>query len=163
MLRTLVLQHCVVDCVCLLLKLGPGSSQCTGISQLLATFPVNHFWCSALLAWCEPSGCFVLLILSSTTEPPAFVCKELSLKLTQCITGTAMHGDQPRYVTTSDVWLPLGSYLRKLQAISGREVHVLQLHCLCQILLAINNALQAPHPHKILNCCCMHCCKLSCW
>ncbi len=131
--------------------------------QLFLSTIFGLTWCSALLAWCEPSGCFVLLILSSTTEPPAFVCKELSLKLTQCITGTAMHGDQPRYVTTSDVWLPLGSYLRKLQANSGREVHMLQLHCLCQILLAINNALQAPHPHKILNCCCMHCCKLSCW
>ncbi len=25
-------------------KLGPGSVQCTGIFQLLATFSVNHFW-----------------------------------------------------------------------------------------------------------------------
>lgn len=129
--------------------------------QLFLSTIFGLTWCSALLAWCEPSGCFVLLILSSRTEPPAFVCKELSLKLAQCI--TAMHGDQPRYVNTSAVWLPLGSSLRMLQANSGRKIHTLQLHYLCQILLATKIALQAPHPHKISNCCCMHCCKLSCW
>ncbi len=38
----------------------------------------------------------------------------------------------------------------ELQAKSDREFHMLQLHCLRQILLATKIALQAPHPHKIL-------------